>query len=70
MTVTEYRQLKLLLDRGGHEGTPDAEALSCFRMATRIINRAGYTWSSALEKRVVVIDEVEPAPPDMVYHAR
>ena len=60
MTVTEFRQLKKLLTLATSDN--DAEALACWRKATQMVARHGFTWEMVMDRLVRVVQEVEADP--------
>ena len=60
MSLDNFRRLKKLLTLATSDN--DAEAISSFRAATRLVAQAGYTWEAVMDRVVSVVQEVEPAP--------
>ena len=59
MSLDNFRRLKKLLTLATSDN--DAEVISSFRAATRLVAQAGYTWEAVMDRVVSVVQEIEPA---------
>jgi len=61
MTVDEFKKLKKLMQLTQSDN--DNEALAALRKANAIIKSTSADWERILSRTIVVVDEVEEAPP-------